>query len=106
VSRGLDDLLTPEQFIGRAPWRFAKTMPDQPHEYTVRGETPDEEFHWFVLYIREHHGSERLVSWARHARVGRDPTAAVNPAPTKRVRGQSQSVYGTEGHRFESCRAR
>jgi hypothetical protein len=46
--------LTPEQFIGRAPWRFAKTMPDQPHEYTVRGETPDKEFHWFVLYIREH----------------------------------------------------
>jgi hypothetical protein len=29
-------------------------MPDQPHEYTVRGETPDEESDWFVLQIREH----------------------------------------------------
>ena len=46
--------MTPEQFILRAPWRFAKTMPDQPHEYTVRGETPDDEFNRFVLYIREH----------------------------------------------------
>jgi hypothetical protein len=25
---------------------------------------------------------------------------------TKRVRGESASVYGTEGQRFESCRAR
>ena len=46
--------MTPEQFIRSAPWRFAKTMPDQPHEYTVRGETPDGEFNSFVLYIREH----------------------------------------------------
>ena len=45
---------TPEQFIRRAPWRFAKTMPDRPHEYTVRSQTPDEEFQWFVHYIREH----------------------------------------------------
>lgn len=46
--------LTPDEFIAHAPWRFAETMPDQPHEYTVRGETPDEHFDWFVLYIREH----------------------------------------------------
>jgi hypothetical protein len=45
---------TAEQFIARAPWRFAKTMADQPHEYTVRGETADEDFDWFVSYIREH----------------------------------------------------
>ena len=29
-------------------------MPDQPHEYTVRGETTDNAFDWFVLHIREH----------------------------------------------------
>jgi hypothetical protein len=29
-------------------------MPEQPHEYTVRGETADEDFGWFVLYIRQH----------------------------------------------------
>ena len=46
--------MTPEEFIARAPWRFAKTMPDQPHEYTVRGETLDQHFDWFVLYIRDH----------------------------------------------------
>ena len=44
----------PEAFIAQAPWRFAKTMPEQPHEYTTRGETPDEEFEAFVRFIREH----------------------------------------------------
>jgi hypothetical protein len=39
-------------FVASAPWRFAKTMPDIPHEYTVRGETPDDEFTAFVLLIR------------------------------------------------------
>ncbi len=39
-------------FVARAPWRFAETMPDIPHEYTVRGQTPDEEFNAFVLLIR------------------------------------------------------
>jgi hypothetical protein len=39
-------------FAARAPWRFAKTMPDIPHEYTVRGQTPDDEFDDFVLLIR------------------------------------------------------
>lgn len=29
-------------------------MSQMPHEYTVRGETADKEFDWFVLYIREH----------------------------------------------------
>jgi hypothetical protein len=42
-----------EHFIAQAPWRFAKTMPDQPHEYTMRGEMADEDFDWFVRYIRE-----------------------------------------------------
>jgi len=44
----------PEQFVAKAPWRFAKTMADTPHEYTVRGQTPDEEFEAFVRYTREH----------------------------------------------------
>jgi hypothetical protein len=39
-------------FVARAPWRFAKTMPDIPHEYTVRGQTLDDEFDQFVLLIR------------------------------------------------------
>jgi hypothetical protein len=48
------NLMTPAQFIRSAPWRFAKTMPDQPHEYTLRGETPDGDFNRFVQHIREH----------------------------------------------------
>jgi hypothetical protein len=43
--------LAPEEFIAQAPWRFAKTMPHIPHEYTVRGETADEAFDWFVRHI-------------------------------------------------------
>jgi hypothetical protein len=39
-------------FIASAPWRFAKTMPDIPHEYTVRGQIPEDEFNAFVLLIR------------------------------------------------------
>jgi hypothetical protein len=39
-------------FIETAPWRFARTMPNEPHEYTLRGETPDEEFEAFVLLIQ------------------------------------------------------
>jgi hypothetical protein len=50
----MERLLRPEHFIDRAPWRFARTMPDEPHEYTIRGETPDEQFEWFVTYIRSH----------------------------------------------------
>jgi hypothetical protein len=41
-----------EAFIEKAPWRFARTMPDEPHEYTLRGETPDDDFEAFVLLIR------------------------------------------------------
>jgi hypothetical protein len=43
-----------EDFVEKAPWRFAKTMPDEPHEYTVRGEAPDVEFEVFVHLIRGH----------------------------------------------------
>lgn len=36
-------------------------MPDEPHEYTVRGETPDEQFEWFVAYIRAHGAPARYA---------------------------------------------
>jgi hypothetical protein len=54
--------LTPELFIERSKFVFAKTMKHMPHEYTVRDlDTPDgrrstclshETFEWFVRYIR------------------------------------------------------
>ena len=48
------ELMDPAAFIAEAPWRFAKTMPQNPHEYTVRGQTPIEDFEAFVRYIRQH----------------------------------------------------
>jgi len=40
-------------FVRAAPWRFAKTMAQWPHEYTVRGGTPRRDFEHFVRAIRE-----------------------------------------------------
>ena len=50
------------EFIETAGWRFAATMPEIPHEYTVRGkatgdktEPPPVEWHdWFVDQINEY----------------------------------------------------
>jgi hypothetical protein len=39
-------------FTTAAPWRFASTMPERPHWYTVRGQAPEREFEAFVTYIR------------------------------------------------------
>ena len=50
----MNDLNFPENFVARAPWRFAITMQDVPHSYTVRGQTPDEQFEAFVHFIRNH----------------------------------------------------
>jgi len=44
----------PAVFVTQARWTFAKTMPENPHEYTVRGETPTEDFEAMVTYVREH----------------------------------------------------
>ena len=42
--------------IARCKWTFAKTMPQCPHEYIVRGKCPlsDEDFVYFVNMQREH----------------------------------------------------
>jgi len=39
-------------FIAAAPWKFARTMPTNPHWYTVRGQTPEDQFEAVVTYIR------------------------------------------------------
>ena len=49
-----DVLDTVRAFIAKAPWTFAKTMPENPHDYTVRGQTPDDEFEQVVQLIRDH----------------------------------------------------
>lgn len=43
-------------YVGRVRWQFARTMPQWPHEYTLRAWRPDlePEFTAFVQLIREH----------------------------------------------------
>jgi hypothetical protein len=50
------DGFTPEAFIAGSTWVFAKTMPNNPHEYTVVRRTAlrDDWFFHFVAYIRKH----------------------------------------------------
>ena len=48
----MTNLKSIEDFVAKAPWRFASTMKYIPHSYTVRGQTPDAEFEAFVRFIR------------------------------------------------------
>jgi hypothetical protein len=57
-------------FVVCAPWRFALTMSDIP-QYTVRGETPDDEFNEFVLLIRRV-GYERRFGKATYTYLNTD----------------------------------
>ena len=50
-----------EEFVSRVGWRFASTMPEIPHEYTVAGKAtagvppvPDAWYVWFTEQIAEH----------------------------------------------------
>jgi hypothetical protein len=44
-----DDLST---FVASSPWTFAKTMPEWPHEYIVRGRVDENLFVRLVRHIR------------------------------------------------------
>jgi hypothetical protein len=41
-------------FVQEQAWTFARTMPDWPHEYIVRGQVDDELFKRLVEHIRAH----------------------------------------------------
>ena len=42
-------------FIRRSHWKFAKSMPQMPHYYTLRATSPDEAtFVRFVIHMRQH----------------------------------------------------
>lgn len=41
-------------FIARHHWQFARTMPENPHEYTLRRNASSSDFEAAVRYIREH----------------------------------------------------
>ena len=42
-----------EEFIAKNKWHFAKTMPQNPHEYCLRREADKTEFERFVRLIRK-----------------------------------------------------
>ena len=52
----MECLARAKKFITENKWVFAKTMPENPHEYTVKtklNEDGKKEFEWFVQYIRD-----------------------------------------------------
>ena len=52
-----------EKLLLDSNWRFAKTMPENPHYYTRRKEWDDEDaFECVVAYIREHGVPESFYS--------------------------------------------
>jgi hypothetical protein len=77
-GRSVQDDIPPEdldrlrQFIARSRWIFARTMPQWPHEYTLRREADDNEFLWVVVYIREHGYDERFGKSASYIRLNVD----------------------------------
>lgn len=52
-----------ETFIEGSRWIFAKTMPQIPHEYTLRKHADEAEFEAAVAFIREHGYRAR---WGRY----------------------------------------
>lgn len=42
------------RWVASVPWKFARTMPENPHEYCQRRDVDDREFELVVLHIREH----------------------------------------------------
>src|SRR5215472_16886719 len=51
VEMTMDEL---RKFVQTSPWTFARTMPETPHEFTLRAKAPDEKlFERVVLYIRQ-----------------------------------------------------
>jgi len=54
-----------KQFIEQANWTFAKTMPQWPHEYTVKNQNVVSEFEEFVRYIQHAGVYCKKTFWTR-----------------------------------------
>ena len=51
------------RFVASHTWIFARTMPQNPHEYTLRRDTDSATFDAAVRFIREH--GEREIYWGK-----------------------------------------
>lgn len=51
-------------YVASVDWKFAKTMPDSLHSYTLRAKAPEREadFEAVVMFIREHGYEQRFGS--------------------------------------------
>lgn len=62
-------------FVARSLWIYAKTMPQHPHEYTLRKHAVqrdlEEIFEKFVMHIR-HHGYKERFERATYVRLNLD----------------------------------
>ena len=56
-----------ESFASRQPWRFASSMPQNPHDYTLRRQAAPEDFERAVRYVREHGRMEQF--WGKPYKV-------------------------------------
>ena len=62
ASIGASDV---ESFISGARWQFAKTMPQVPHEYTMRAWNDSGEFEAFLHYILHYGELRKVKNWKR-----------------------------------------
>jgi hypothetical protein len=72
-----------DEFIAAAGWRFASSMPDIPHEYTVRGKAtagvdpPPVEWHdWFVEQVRRHGTATRASGASERSSTSSTPAGS------------------------------
>jgi hypothetical protein len=84
-----------EEFVSRVGWRFASTMPEIPHEYTVAGKAtagvppvPDAWYVWFTEQIAERGYRAKfghrtftylhVDGWKYWSLIGRDGVTIIN----------------------------
>jgi hypothetical protein len=108
-------------FIDEARWRFAKTMPDWPHEYTVKAWRPESSatFEAFCQHILDegvvhpwppppaepiYHNHYLVIGehryWAMGPRGDSDPVSdktVINRAASRELSGQSRSAGRCQG---------
>ena len=59
------DIDDARQFIAGAKWQYAKSMPQWPHEYTLRGWNDERAFEEMIHYILHWGESRKQVHWKR-----------------------------------------
>ena len=68
-----------QQELEAHEWRFAKTMPDNPHEYTLKKSWDDpREFEWTCLMIRAR-GKKRKFNGSTYIELDLPPARSAAP---------------------------